>query len=175
MAIDFADLMLPVAEHILGPPNKSLSNNEEKRWGTKGSLAVNVKKGVWTDFENNVSGGCLDFIKRHINGGDPIAWLRENHFIQDTEIVAAFDSPDDNKVLLYQACRKADGGFWQRRPNGRTWINNLKGVRRVLYRLPELLADTGDQVWIPEGEKHVDRLRQLGLCATCNSGGASTD
>jgi len=46
MAIDFADLMLPVAERLLGPPNKSLSNNEEKRWGTKGSLAVNIKKGV---------------------------------------------------------------------------------------------------------------------------------
>ena len=87
MAIDFADLMLPVAERLRGPPNQSLSNKEEKRWGTKGSLAVNVKKGVWTDFETNEGGGCLDFIRRHINGEDPITWLRKEHFIKDTEIV----------------------------------------------------------------------------------------
>src|SRR5262249_26763530 len=159
MAIDFADLMLPVAERLLGPPNKSLSTSEEKRWGTKGSLAVNVKKGVWTDFETNEGGGCLDFIKRYINGGDPIAWVRENHFIQNTEIVSTFDYVDENNVLLYQACRKADGTFLQRRPDGRRWIYSVRGIRHVPYRLPELLADTSDKVWITEGEKHADRLR----------------
>jgi hypothetical protein len=171
MAIDFADLMLPVAIRILGSPDED-SKKEEKRWNTKGSLSVDVKKGVWYDHENKVGGGCLDFIKQHINGGDPIAWLRENHFIQDTEIVATFDYPDEQNVLLFQVCRKADGGFVQRRPDGHRWIYSVKGVRRVLYRLPELLAYEGDLVFIPEGEKHVDRLRQLGLCATTNVGGA---
>jgi hypothetical protein len=172
MAIDFADLMLPVAERLLGPPDDN-SKRDVKRWHTKGSLAVDVKKGVWYDHENKEGGGCLDFIRREINGEDPIAWLRKEHFIKDTEIVETFDYPDEQKVLLYQVCRRADGGFYQRRPNGHGgWINNIKGVRRVLYHLPELLAYTGDQVFIPEGEKHVNRLRQLGLCATCNAGGA---
>src|SRR5262245_41512313 len=118
MAINFSDLMVRVAEHILGAPNDKYSNDKEKRWGTKGSLAVKIKDGTWYDHENKEGGGCLDFIRHHINGGDPIAWLRENHFIQDTEIVATFDYVDEKNVLLYQTCRKADGGFWQRRPDG---------------------------------------------------------
>lgn len=43
----------------------------------------------------------------------------------------------------------------------------------MLYRLPELLdADSKRPVFIPEGEKDVERLRSLGLVATTNVGGA---
>jgi putative DNA primase/helicase len=46
-------------------------------------------------------------------------------------------------------------------------------VRRVLYRLPELLAaDPAAVVFVPEGEKDVDAMRALGFVATCNVGGA---
>jgi flagellin-specific chaperone FliS len=46
-------------------------------------------------------------------------------------------------------------------------------VRRVLYRLPDLLkADPGSQIFIVEGENKVDALRQLGLLATCCAEGA---
>lgn len=45
-------------------------------------------------------------------------------------------------------------------------------TQRVPYRLPELLASPGATVFIVEGEKDVDRLRSLGLTATCNPGGA---
>jgi hypothetical protein len=46
-------------------------------------------------------------------------------------------------------------------------------VRRVLYRLPELLAsDPDDVVWLVEGEKDVDALRRGGLTATTNIMGA---
>jgi hypothetical protein len=44
-------------------------------------------------------------------------------------------------------------------------------VRRVLYRLPELLASTRGIV-VVEGEKDADRLASLGIVATCNVGGA---
>jgi hypothetical protein len=50
---------------------------------------------------------------------------------------------------------------------------NLEGVRRVLFRLQELLkADPKARVYIVEGEKDVKRLVKLGLVATTNSGGA---
>jgi hypothetical protein len=64
--------------------------------------------------------------------------------------------------------------FKQRRLIGlNKWEWSTKGVRRVLYRLPELLAAAqGTTVYIPEGEKDVDNLRAQGLVATCNSGGA---
>ena len=48
----------------------------------------------------------------------------------------------------------------------------MKGVRRVLYRLPELLARPDEPVYVVEGEKDADRLASMGLLATTNSGGA---
>jgi hypothetical protein len=86
--------------------------------------------------------------------------------------VATFDYRDENGALLFQVCRTAEKRFYQRRPNGGDrWVNNIKGKRRVPYRLPELVGGAGI-VFIPEGEKHVDALIERGLRATCNSGGA---
>ena len=46
-------------------------------------------------------------------------------------------------------------------------------MRKVLYRLPELLAaDPTQTVFVVEGEKDADRLAGLGLVATTNVGGA---
>ena len=47
----------------------------------------------------------------------------------------------------------------------------LDGVRRVPYRLPQLLSTVGT-VYITEGEKDADRLADLNLTATCNPCGA---
>jgi len=91
-------------------------------------------------------------------------------------IVATYDYRDERGMLLYQVVRFEPKDFRQRRPdlaNGSGgWAWSLQGVRRVLYRLPELLADPRDMVFIPEGEKDVDALRALGLTATTNVGGA---
>lgn len=46
----------------------------------------------------------------------------------------------------------------------------------LLYRLPELISELAarpaDPIYICEGEKDVDRLRRVGLIATCNPNGA---
>ena len=65
--------------------------------------------------------------------------------------------------------------FWQRRPDGNGgWINNLNGVRKVLYRLPELIEDIGNShpIVIAEGERDVNNLRAIGVPATTNPDGA---
>jgi hypothetical protein len=89
-------------------------------------------------------------------------------------IVAEYDYCNEHGELLYQACRTEPKGFFQRRPDIQGgWIRNLDGVRRVLYRLPQLLAsDASLPVFICEGEKDVDALSGSGLVATTNSGGA---
>lgn len=89
-------------------------------------------------------------------------------------IVAMYDYRDSDGVLAFQVVRRADKSFFQRRPDGNGgWLNNLNGVSRTLYRLPELLAaDSGEWVFIVEGEDDADRLATLGLTATCNPGGA---
>lgn len=58
-------------------------------------------------------------------------------------------------------------------PNG--WLFDLDGVRRVPYRLPELLAGValGETIYITEGEKDVERLRAEGKTVTCNPEGSN--
>ncbi len=92
-----------------------------------------------------------------------------------TEIIAKYDYHNADGELLFQVCRTADKRFFQRRPNGRGgWINGLKGVKPVLYRLPEVVAavEAGGTVFIPEGEKDVNNLARLGLAATTSPMGA---
>lgn len=91
--------------------------------------------------------------------------------------VAVYDYRDEQGALLFQVCRTADKQFRQRRPDptaksGWTW--KLDDTRRVLYRLPEVIAAVreGREVYVCEGEKDVHTLAGHGLVATCNPGGA---
>ena len=91
------------------------------------------------------------------------------------QILATYDYIDEHGELLYQAVRYEPKDFRQRRPDGGNgWVWSIKGVRRVLYRLPEVLAAVaeGRTVYICEGEKDVEAARALGLVATCNAMGA---
>lgn len=86
-----------------------------------------------------------------------------------------YDYRDEEGTLLFQAVRlKSPKTFRQRRPDGAgNWSWTLGDVRRVLYRLPELLASPADtRVFIVEGEKDVERLAQLNVLATTNPMGA---
>jgi hypothetical protein len=92
-----------------------------------------------------------------------------------SNVVAVYDYCDERRKLLFQVIRFEPKSFRQRRPDGRGgWIYNMKGVRRVLYRLPELLesARTDATVYIVEGEKDADALFSQDLIATCNPMGA---
>lgn len=100
-------------------------------------------------------------------------WPPSNTPWSDTAtIVAEYDYTDEKGELLYQVVRTDPKGFRQRRriPGGWDW--KMGDVRRVLYRLPEVLASARPVV-IVEGEKDVDNLRKLGLLATTCAGGAS--
>lgn len=69
------------------------------------------------------------------------------------DILATYDYRDADGALLYQVVRMQPKDFRFRRPDsGGSWVWNLKGVRRILYRLPELLAAAHDSpVYIVEG------------------------
>lgn len=100
------------------------------------------------------------------------------------QLVATYDYRDEQNVPVFQVCRfekierAADGTerkvktFRQRHKVDSEWVWKMKGVRRVLYRLPQLLASPNDPVFLVEGEKQVEYLVSLGLLATCNPQGA---
>ena len=91
-----------------------------------------------------------------------------------TKEVAWYDYRDESGELLFQKVRYEPKDFRQRAPKpGGGWNYSLKDVRKVLYRLPELLeAGPEETIFMLEGEKDVDRLHGLGLVATCNFDGA---
>lgn len=94
-----------------------------------------------------------------------------------SKIVATYDYLDRDGVLQYQVVRREPKSFFQRRPKfGGGWINDLDGVERVLYHLP-LLWDSpiSQPVFVPEGEKDVDRLIAEGFLATTNAQGAGAE
>lgn len=96
---------------------------------------------------------------------------------QTRTIETTYDYVDEDSELLYQVVRYKPKSFSQRRPDGEGgWVYKLGDVRRVLYRLPEVLyaIEQGKRVWLVEGEKDVEALRALGEVATTNVGGAQS-
>lgn len=69
MIEDLATHMTDVAQRLLGEPNRALSTRDNWRYGRKGSLSVDVKRGRWFDHETGASGGVLALIQRE-TGGD---------------------------------------------------------------------------------------------------------
>jgi 5S rRNA maturation endonuclease (ribonuclease M5) len=94
---------------------------------------------------------------------------------EQSRIVATYDYRDESGALLFQTVRFEPKDFRQRVPTFEGgWSWKLGTTRRVLYRLPELVAaDPLEEVNICEGEKDCDRLASLGLLATTNPMGAS--
>jgi hypothetical protein len=87
------------------------------------------------------------------------------------KIVATYDYRNEQGELLFQTVRFDPKSFAYRQPDGKGgWLWNLKGVRRVLYRLNEILDKP--VVYVVEGEKDVDRLWSLGIPATTSPMGA---
>jgi RecA-family ATPase len=91
-------------------------------------------------------------------------------------VVCRYDYRDENGELLYQVERLEPKRFRQRRPDGNGgWIWQLGDVRRVPYRLPELLQYPDGTAFVCEGEKDADAVAALSLCATTAAGGKWTN
>lgn len=101
------------------------------------------------------------------------------------DLVKTYEYQDENRAALFEVCRfeKAEilpdktvrtiKTFRQRHKVAGEWVWKMTGVRRVLYRLPQILAAPLDEpIWIVEGEKQVEYLVSRGLHATCNPQGA---
>lgn len=200
MSDDLGAHMEAVARKILGEPNTALSNATVLRWGSHGSLSVDIGKGTWFDHEAGAGGGVLDLIAREkgAKNGAAITFMRDELGIALEErpkreaplgdagrIVAEYDYTDEHGELIFQAVRWEPKRFSQRRP-GRVdddqkrvhkgWVWSLAGVKLVPFHLKELVealaANPNRKVFIVEGEKDVLALEKMGFVATCNPMGA---
>jgi hypothetical protein len=85
------------------------------------------------------------------------------------KIQKAYRYTDENGELLYENVRYYPKDFRQRAyDDAKRPVWNLDGVRRVPYRLPELIQGVakGCDIFMCEGEKDADALRDLGFVAT---------
>ena len=91
---------------------------------------------------------------------------------------AYFPYCDESGTLLYQHVRGEHKEFAFRRPDPLSrsgWRWNLDGVRRVLYRLPEVVkAPSNAAIFLTEGETDADALVASGEIATTTDAGALT-
>jgi hypothetical protein len=94
----------------------------------------------------------------------------------DDPIIATYDYTDEAGQVLFRKVRTAAKKFWQQHPDGHGgWVSGIKNIRRVLYRLPELIEAIATErtVLVAEGERDVNSLHKMNVPATCNPEGAS--
>lgn len=191
--MDYAELIGPVVKILRGEPNRAISSARELRYGTHGSLSVDLDKGTWFDHELNEGGGCIDLILHEVpeareNGG-VAHWLAEQGLEgPETQNIVAparsrgttssvrYEYQDASGAVSYIVERIERGGgkktFRQKRiENGRE-VYGLGGLDPLPYGLPDMLAQPDAPVFIVEGEKCVEAARSIGLVASTNSGGA---
>jgi hypothetical protein len=131
------------------------------------------KEGKWLFYDHGDEQATFEDIAAALNGHSHHA-RKITAKAKPGKIVATYDYVDEDGALLFQVVRYDPKGFRQRHKINGRWEYTLKGVRRVLYRLPAVLAavERGDMVYVVEGEKDVDRLKGEGFVATCNPMGA---
>jgi hypothetical protein len=196
---DFRNYCEAACIHVWGEP--SSRNARELRWrgcDAYSARTYDIRKRVWFDHGQVRGGSTLDLVA--YENGQPKQELRGVAFFnawaeahrmglvpeppppqpngQGGAILASYRYRDESGQLLYEVVRfdttVEKDRFRQRRPDGEGgWIWKTKGVRQVLYRLPELIAAQrlGQRILITEGERDANTAVALGFAATTMPGG----
>lgn len=169
--------LIAAARKLWGEPTNQTAS--EVRFGRHGSKSIKLDDLTWYDHEAGRGGGVVDLCDL---AGLGKANGKGNGRDQDTSAWVTYDYRDERNALLFQVVRMPGHKFFQRAPDPDRpghWRKNedgkltMKGVRRALYRLPQLLLSDGQEpVFICEGEKDADNLARLGFVTTTNPGGA---
>ena len=140
--------------------------------GSRDSFSVVPDTGQWFCHSECATGGNVFTLEEKLGGtaGEVYAVIGRNAARQ---IVATYGYTDESGRVLFECVRFQPKDFRQRRPDGHGgFLWNVKGVRLVPYRLPQVLA--ADSVYVVEGEKDVHTLEGLGVTATTSPMGASS-
>ena len=182
--------------HVRGHPCPVCGGYDESPRGQgKRCGGFTSEDGLWCHCaREELAGGIVagpDGLFAHCLRGDCNCGTKHGEDQRRDEIETTYDYVDEQGTLLFQVVRLVGKKFRQRRPIGSEWAwhlspaatcerpgcpcirTNLGECRRVLYRLPQLLAAGPEQpVYVVEGEKDVGTLVARGQVATCNPAGA---
>ena len=134
------------------------------------SLSINVSKETGNTLLN-CKVGC-EFRQIVADLGLSTSALFAPGSVSRKKVVATYPYVDEDGKLLYEVLRYEPKAFSQRAADG---TRSTAGIRKVLYRLPRVLEaiESGDTIFLCEGEKDVASVEELGLVATTNDGGAA--
>jgi hypothetical protein len=165
--IQFENLMEPVAIRLLGEPNRKLSKPpKQMRFGTHGSMAVDIEHGRFFDHEAQIGGGVIDLIMRTLgcDRGSAVHWLRTEGFIPERrsstpahngatgakakaadETKAEAQQDPQVEICAYSYCDERRALLFQvvRYSNPKTFRQRRPGER------------PGEWIWSVEGVRHV--------------------
>lgn len=82
------DRIADLARELLGEPNRELSSAQTLRFGTKGSVAVEIdgaNKGRWFDHEHGAGGAGLELIGYRLRLDDKAAWDWARNWLGEPE------------------------------------------------------------------------------------------
>lgn len=144
------------------------------------SFRINTEKQTWFCDPCGIGGSVIDLVAKmngvaigeamRMLGGEPEPQSKPLNGSGKPSIVATYDYHDEKGAFAFQAVRLEPKDFRQRHKVDDKWVWKMDGVRRVLYNLPAV--QKAQFVWIVEGEKDANTLIGMGMCATCNVGGA---
>ena len=195
---DFSKYCEKACRKAWGEPTRETT--KELRWtngDAYGGKTYNRQKRVWYDRDLQVGGSTLDLVAHHkgeklkkLSGAEFFEVWREAHKLgyipeppdeikERPPIRRTYPYYDENGELLFEVVRFASEDkelkFRQRCPDGNGgWTWKTKGIRKVLYRLPDLIEGISQErpVLVCEGEHDADTARELGYVATTAPGGA---
>ena len=87
------DRIADLAVELLGTPNRALSSAQQLRFGTKGSIAVEIAgkdAGRWYDHEAGTGGAGQELIRHHFGMDEKAAWDWARHWLGDAEMPASW-------------------------------------------------------------------------------------
>ena len=143
---------------------------------TSPSLSINLKNGLFNCFACNAKGDVFKFYQdlRKVDFKTALSEIALAFGIEESKrcILKTYDYTDAEGNLIFQCVRYEPKGFSQRRPDPKSkgWIYNLDGVTPVLFNLPAIAE--ADTVFICEGERDCENLKNIGICATTSPMGA---
>jgi hypothetical protein len=169
--IDFAAHMEAVALALLGKPNPHLSKGRNLRWGTNGSMSVDLEKGSYYSHEEKEGGGVLDLIRREkgLDAIDAIDWMnrqgiavgnntrptngagprRDETIGSKKEIETTFDYTDEHGQVLFQVVR------WRYRKSDGAVVMGPDGKPLKTFSQRHRDPKTGEWVWNVQGIRLV--------------------
>jgi putative DNA primase/helicase len=136
--------MEELAYEMWGKPNSGLSSHSELRFGSKGSLSVDLNKCIWYDHETGEGGGFVD-LYRLVHHRDPGEDWKNRRPVID---------PSDQAAIAARNAESVQRIWQESRPAGSTVVERYLCARGIdmpvpddLRRHPKLYHNNSNTWW----------------------------